>query len=76
MDTKEQAQSPEQALQRAINLAGGKAALSKKLGLSRAATHFWKQVPPIRVLQVEALTGVSRHELRPDLYPRERRSKR
>lgn len=28
-------------------------------------------LPPQYVLKVEAATGVSRHELRPDLYPRE-----
>lgn len=31
----------------------------------------WKRVPAERVLHVERVTGVSRHDLRPDLYPRE-----
>jgi DNA-binding transcriptional regulator YdaS (Cro superfamily) len=61
--------TPEKALQKAFDAAGGREALSIKLGLSRAATYFWRQVPPLRVLEVERLTGVSRHELRPDLYP-------
>jgi len=53
----------------AFERAGGKEALARSLNLTRAATYFWKQVPPTRVLQVERLTGVSRHQLRPDLYP-------
>jgi DNA-binding transcriptional regulator YdaS (Cro superfamily) len=28
-----------------------------------------KRVPAERVLDVERITGISRHELRPDLYP-------
>ena len=33
------------------------------------AAGQWRRVPAERVLEVERLTGVSRHELRPDLYP-------
>jgi DNA-binding transcriptional regulator YdaS (Cro superfamily) len=32
----------------------------------------WKhrgQIPAERVLAIEAITGVPRHELRPDIYP-------
>lgn len=35
-----------------------------------------RRVPAEFVLKVEALTGVSRHELRPDIYPIERRRQR
>lgn len=50
------------------------AALAAKLGLSQPAVAKWfkrGQVPPGRVLKIEAATGgdVTRHELRPDLYP-------
>ena len=31
------------------------------------AISQWKQVPHDRVLDVERITGISRHELRPDL---------
>ncbi len=49
--------------------AGGVVALSAKLGLSRGAVSQWKRVPAERVLDVEKITGVPRHLLRPDLYP-------
>jgi DNA-binding transcriptional regulator YdaS (Cro superfamily) len=48
--------------------AGGVIALSKKLGLSRAAVSQWKRVPAEQVLKVEALTGVSRYDMRPDVF--------
>ncbi|PZP64983.1 MAG: hypothetical protein DI604_25710, partial [Delftia acidovorans] len=28
----------------------------------------WKKVPAERVLEVERVTGISRHELRPDVF--------
>ena len=48
---------------------GGIVALSKKLGMSRGAVSQWKRVPAERVLSVEHITGVPRHEIRPDIYP-------
>lgn len=36
-----------------------------------AWVHGKKQLPAEHVLKVEAATGVSRHDLRPDIYPRE-----
>ncbi|MFB9952069.1 transcriptional regulator [Rhizobium puerariae] len=49
--------------------AGGPAALAKALGgVSSQAVSQWKKVPAERVLDVERLTGVSRHELRPDVF--------
>lgn len=61
--------SPAAALKEAISSYGGNAALAKSLEISRPAVAQWEVCPPLRVLQVEALTGVSRHRLRPDLYP-------
>lgn len=54
---------------------GGRAALAEKCGVRYQAVEKWvrlDRVPAERVLQIEAATGVSRHELRPDLYPRDR----
>jgi len=59
----------EAALKKAIELAGGHAALARSLGISSAAISQWQACPPLRVLKVEAASGVPRHELRPDLYP-------
>lgn len=62
-----------QATKEAIGKAGGGAALARKLGLkSRQAVYQWTEVPPKHVLRVEEISGVPRHELRPDLYPADR----
>jgi hypothetical protein len=43
--------------------------IAYQLGVTRAAVTKWKRVPAERVLAVEAITGISRHDLRPDIYP-------
>ena len=44
-------------------------ALAKALGgISSQAVSQWQRVPVERVLDVERLTGISRHKLRPDIY--------
>ena len=47
------------------------AAIARLLGVHRSTVARWRKrrVPAERVLDVEATTGVSRHVLRPDLYP-------
>lgn len=58
-----------EALADAIKAAGGLAALAGPLGITAQAISQWDEVPPLRVLAVERITGISRHALRPDLYP-------
>jgi DNA-binding transcriptional regulator YdaS (Cro superfamily) len=65
MDT----ETPKEALQEAVRLAGGAAALARGLGIKQPSVFGWEQVPARRVLAVEALTGIRRERLRPDLYP-------
>jgi len=60
---------PETPLVRAIEAAGGLTKLAASLNISKQAVAQWEEVPPLRVLDVERASGVSRHELRPDLYP-------
>ena len=63
------------ALQKAIEIVGGQTALARHLGLKQP--HIWqwlnvsKRVPAEFVLEIERATAgrVSRHELRPDIYP-------
>jgi len=62
---------PCEALNIAIERAGGTNALGRILGISHAAVTQWDITPVRRVLEIERLTGVSRHDLRPDIYPRE-----
>lgn len=52
----------------AAEKAGGPIALAASLGIKHPALYSWKRVPAERVLQIEKLTGVSRHELRPDVF--------
>src|SRR5262245_66507634 len=55
-------------LDRAIAAAGGVGALARKIGIAQPSVSNWSRVPAERVLTVEAVTGVSRAELRPDLF--------
>jgi TorA maturation chaperone TorD len=55
-------------LDEAIRAAGGVGALARKIGISQPSVSNWSHVPAERVLSVEAVTGVSRVVLRPDLY--------
>ena len=65
--------SPQQAaVIHAVDKAGGQSALARKLGVKPQAVQKWcasGKIPPLRVLAVEAATGVSRKKLRPDIYP-------
>ncbi len=61
------------ALQRAIDAAGSQAALSERIGASQQLISYWlkkatRGVPAEYVLVIEGATGVSRHDLRPDIY--------
>ncbi len=55
-------------LDEAIRAAGGVGALARKIGISQPSVSNWSHIPAERVLSVEAVTGVSRAVLRPDLY--------
>src|SRR5258708_34055982 len=55
-------------LEEAIRAAGGVGALAQKIGISQPSVSNWSRVPAERVVTVEAVTGVTRAVLRPDLY--------
>jgi DNA-binding transcriptional regulator YdaS (Cro superfamily) len=61
------------ALKRAVKIAGGQTALGRACGKKQQHVWNWlnksRRVPAEDVLAVEAATGVSRHDLRPDIYP-------
>jgi DNA-binding transcriptional regulator YdaS (Cro superfamily) len=42
--------------------------IAAELGIERGAVAMWKKIPPERVPDVERITGIPRHELRPDLW--------
>lgn len=60
-------------LEKAITKAGSQAELARLLGTSPQHVWNWlnrdKKVPAEHVLPIERATGVSRHELRSDIYP-------
>ncbi|HCU2189353.1 TPA: helix-turn-helix domain-containing protein, partial [Klebsiella variicola] len=58
----------------AINIAGNASKLAESLDVSAMTVSHWKNrnygvVPQSRVLTIFKATGVTPHELRPDLYP-------
>ena len=66
------------ALRKAIEIVGGQTELARRIGgsVKQQHIHSWLKrsyIPPDRVLAIEAATdrAVTRHELRPDLYPAE-----
>jgi DNA-binding transcriptional regulator YdaS (Cro superfamily) len=60
----------------AIEAAGTMTELGKRIGLSPQAIAKWRRVPAERCLDVEHATGISRHDLRPDIYgPAPRRAR-
>lgn len=46
---------------------GRRQRLAEALKVFPSALSQWSQVPADRVIEVERITGISRHELRPDL---------
>lgn len=62
-----------EALQAAVEKAGGQSQFARDLGTHQPTVWRWlhqsKQLPAEYVLATERLYGVSRHDLRPDIYP-------
>jgi TorA maturation chaperone TorD len=64
------------ALAAAVDLVGGQAKLARILGVTQPNVWHWlhksERVPGEYVLKIEEATGgrITRHDLRPDLYPR------
>lgn len=59
-------------IEQAIEAAGGLSSLAERLKVSPQVVSNWRArgtVPAPRVLDIERETGVSRHALRPDIYP-------
>lgn len=73
--------SSRDALLLACEKAGGQAALARLIGTRQSLVWYWLEkskrgVRPEFVLPIERETGVSRHALRPDLYPTDETSTR
>lgn len=63
-----------EALVQCRKAAGSDSQLARDLGVAQPTVWRWinqsKQMPAEHVLDAERLYGVSRHDLRPDIYPR------
>jgi len=63
-----------EAIQEAVSIAGSQSALARSVGVSQPTVWNWlrrSKIAPEFVIPVEKATGVSRHDLAPDLYPKE-----
>lgn len=63
-----------EALKRACEAAGGQKPLADRIGTTQSQVWYWltrskRGVPAEFVLPIERETGVSRSDLRPDLWP-------
>ena len=65
--------TPFESLQAAVTRAGSQSAMARLCGVSQTAVWKWiqsgKRLPAEHCLIVERETGVSKHLLRPDIYP-------
>lgn len=62
----------ESPIEKAVYKAGSQSALARALKISPQAVQRWVatgRISHTQVIPVERITGVPRHELRPDLYP-------
>ena len=58
----------EPGLSEALRAVGGVGELARQIGISQPSVSNWTRIPAERVISVEAVTGVDRAVLRPDLY--------
>lgn len=69
-----------EALRKAVEMAGSQEKFGDSIGRAQATIWDWlnnnKSLPAEYVLLVEGLYHISRHELRPDIYPLEDRGSR
>jgi len=62
------------ALKKAISIAGDQTKLSKAINSSQQNISYWLKTGKVaadKVIPIEKATGVSRYELRPDIFPKE-----
>src|ERR1044072_6820411 len=58
----------DRGLDEAVRAVGGVSELARKIGISQPSVSNWIRVPADRVSIVEAVSGVDRKILRPDLF--------
>jgi Putative antitoxin of bacterial toxin-antitoxin system, YdaS/YdaT len=59
------------ALRLAVKKAGGFRPLARRLRIKHHSVILqWKRVPPNRAISIEKIYGISKSDLRPDLWPK------
>jgi DNA-binding transcriptional regulator YdaS (Cro superfamily) len=56
------------AIKLAVGKLGSQTLVARRIGVTRQAMAQWSRVPAEHVLEMENISGVSRYELRPDVY--------
>ncbi|MGC4026232.1 MAG: YdaS family helix-turn-helix protein [Mesorhizobium sp.] len=56
------------AWKKAQKRAGGNRKIARYFNISSPAVAMWRVCPPDRVIPIERLSGISRYELRPDIF--------
>ena len=68
-------ETPHSVFRRCVKALGGQSAAAQLFGKSQPTIHLRlrdnREIWAEHVLAAEAATGISRHDLRPDIYPRE-----
>ena len=59
-------------VERVLERAGGVNAVARKFQIRPASVSCWRRIPAERVLGLEEMTGISRHEQRPDIFGAEK----
>jgi DNA-binding transcriptional regulator YdaS (Cro superfamily) len=62
------------ALKQAVSVCGSSKLLGQAINVTPERVRMWlhrDNLPAEYVIAIERATGVSRHELRPDIYPKE-----
>lgn len=62
------------AIKRAVHKAGNQSKLARICGVTPQAVQQWvaaNRVPAGKAIAIEKATGISRCDLRPDLYPKD-----
>lgn len=57
------------AMLRAFKAVGNPARAAARLGVHHQAVYQWRRCPKHRVAALARISGVPKHELRPDLHP-------
>ena len=55
-------------IRRVVDAAGGATALASQLGIKAPSIYSWSRIPAARAGRISEITGIPRHELRPDLW--------